>query len=234
MFHPRHSIIVKPMTLKTKIAVVDNHHLVRYAVSKCITDHSDRFTVLFECTNGLELVKELRDSDPQAIPQIVLTDLSMPGMDGYEITRWLRKNYPNIKILVLTMRSDDATIIRLIKAGISGYLFKNIDKDELFDALATVDDGGTYFKTLDVSIVSRSTEKNPAEETWDSLSDKERQFVKLCASDLEDKEVLTRIGIRPNTTEPYAKKIYSKFGVKTRVGLVMLATKHRLFPIEDL
>jgi len=217
------------MTLKTKIAVVDNHHLVRYAVCKCITDHSDRFTVSFECTNGLDLAKALRESDPQALPRIVLTDLSMPGMDGYEITRWLRKNYPDIKILVLTMRSDEATIIRLIKAGISGYLIKNIDVDELFDALATVDDGGTYFKTFDASMIFPSEEKSPAMQIWYTLSEKERQFVRLCASDLEDKEVLAEIGIRPNTTEPFARKIYAKFGVKTRVGLVMLVTKHRLF-----
>jgi two-component system invasion response regulator UvrY len=221
------------MTMKMKIAVVDNHHLVRYAVSKAITEHSTRFTVSFECTNGLELKKALTASDPQELPRIVLCDLNMPTMDGFETTRWLNKNYPEIKVLILTMTSDEATIIRLIKAGISGYLIKNIDAAELFDALATVDDGGTYFKTFDASIISRSEEKNPAEEIWYNLSERERQFVRLCASDLEDKEVLAKIGIRPNTTEPFAKKIYAKFGVKTRVGLVMLATKHRLFPIDD-
>ena len=168
------------MTLKTKIAVVDNHHLVRHAVTKYLNE-TDRFTVSFECSNGLELIKELRSINTQALPKIVLTDLNMEGMDGLETTRWLKKNFPDIKVLMLTMRSDDPTIIRLIRAGISGYLIKNIDGAELYDALVTVDEGGKYFKTLDASMIFRAAEKDPAEETWDSLSDKERQFVRLCA-----------------------------------------------------
>jgi len=221
------------MTLKTKIAVVDNHPLVLRLVSKHITENSDRFTVSIECGNGLELVKALRASDPQALPRIVLSDLNMPGMDGYEITQWLKANYPDIKILMLSMRSDTRAIIRLIKAGISGYLIKNITVEELFDALATIDDGGTYFKTLDASTISTSDDKDPAEEIWYSLSEKERQFVRLCTSDLEDNEVLTKLGIRPNSNESFARKIYGKFGVKTRVGLVMLVINHRLFPIDN-
>jgi len=154
-------------------------------------------------------------------------------MDGYEITQWLKANYPDIKILMLSMRSDTRAIIRLIKAGISGYLIKNITVEELFDALATIDDGGTYFKTLDASTISTSDDKDPAEEIWYSLSEKERQFVRLCTSDLEDNEVLTKLGIRPNSNESFARKIYGKFGVKTRVGLVMLVINHRLFPIDN-
>ena len=220
------------MTSKTKIAVVDNHPLVRNAVTKYINE-TNRFTVSLECTDGLALTKALRASDPKALPKIVLTDLNMPGMDGYETTRWLKQNYPDIKILMLSVRSDTRAIIKLIKAGISGYLIKNIDGDELFDALAIVDDGGTYFKTLDASTISASDDKDPAEEIWYSLPPKERQFVRLCTSDLEDHEILTKIGIRLNSTEPFARKIYSKFGVKMRVGLVMLVIRHRLFPIDD-
>jgi len=232
-FEHCHFLITKPFTLKTNIAIVDDHHLVRYAVHKCITDHSDRFTVSFQCSNGLEFTKALRSIDPHEYPRIVLSDLNMPGMDGYQMTRWLKDNYPDIKVLMLTMRSDEATVIRLINAGVSGYLIKNIDVQELLDALAIVDDGGTYFKTLDVSMISPHTEIIQVEKIWYSLYERERQFVKLCITDLEDREVLTKIGIRPSTTEPFARKIYAKFGVKTRVGLVMLVTKHRLFAIGD-
>src|SRR5579871_6596463 len=103
---------------KTRIAVVENHSLVRKSLTNFINDYSGTFEVSIECSDGRELINEIRRAEGGSLPEIVLSDLNMPVMDGYETTRWLKSTFPGIKVIILSMRNDEVTMIRLIKAGV--------------------------------------------------------------------------------------------------------------------
>lgn len=214
---------------RIRIAVVDNHALVRKSLSSLIDSHSGAFSVCLQCSDGQELISAIRLATDAERPEIVLSDLDMPRMDGYETTLWLKSRFPGIKVIIVSMRSDEVTIIRLIKAGAAGYLVKNFDFDDLNRALETVANGGIYFSPFDLSRAEHA-DIHPAINTWYSLSQQEREFVRLCVTELEDREILQKLGVRSYESLP--KKIYGKFGVKTRVGLVLLISKHKLFDLE--
>ncbi|HEX2846686.1 MAG TPA: response regulator transcription factor, partial [Chitinophagaceae bacterium] len=125
---------------KIQVAVADDHSLLRNALAKLINTF-EGYTVIFEADNG----KDLRNKIIQhVVPDLVLLDVNMPEMDGFETTQWLHKNYPHIKILALSMLSDEKTIIKMFRLGAKGYLLKNTDPGELKDALDSIIDKNVY------------------------------------------------------------------------------------------
>src|SRR3954447_24728693 len=125
---------------KIQVAVTDDHALLRNALARLVNT-LEGYNVLFEADNG----KDLRSKIMQhLIPDIVLLDVNMPELDGFETTKWLQKNYPHIKVLVLSMLSDEATIIKMFRLGAKGYLLKNTDHEELKKALDSVMNKNVY------------------------------------------------------------------------------------------
>jgi DNA-binding NarL/FixJ family response regulator len=130
-----------------RIAVVDDHDLVRNAFSKTITEISRDFAITIQCSNGMELMESLRTVPIEKRPHIVLTDLNMPIMDGYETTVWVKQKFQKeISVIVFSTMHDPVTVARLIDAGASGFIAKGITGADLIDALKAVANGGTYFK----------------------------------------------------------------------------------------
>src|SRR5664279_4125685 len=117
-----------------QVAIADDHTLLRKALAKLVASFEE-YTVLFEADNGKEIKKKINE---HLVPDLVLLDVNMPEMDGFETAAWLNKNYPKIKVLALSMFSDERTIIRMLRQGASGYVMKNIDPDELKKALDSV------------------------------------------------------------------------------------------------
>ncbi|HWA05897.1 MAG TPA: response regulator transcription factor, partial [Ignavibacteria bacterium] len=125
---------------KIQVAIADDHTLLRNALAKLINSF-EGYAVMLEANNG----KELRNKIMQhVIPDIVLLDVNMPEMDGYEITEWLHKNYPQVKVLVLSMMSDERTIIKMFRLGAKGYLLKNAEPEELKRALDSLMNKNVY------------------------------------------------------------------------------------------
>jgi two-component system invasion response regulator UvrY len=231
------------MHKKKKIAVVDDHNLLRKALTQYINGSSVDFTVSIEAANGQEFTEILKRTSVDDRPKIVVMDYNMPLMDGCMTTLWIKDNMPEIKVLILTTRSDDLTIIRLFKAGVSGYLFKNIDGDELFAALETIDRGEPYIKLLDPTMVPDIFGQSPTIDKWYTLtniwrglSERERNFAKLCASDAPDIEIFQKMGfrIRAVDVDIFVNQLYAKFGVRTRVGLVLLLIRFNLLNLNEL
>jgi len=215
-----------------KVAIVEAHSLMRRSLASWIDGLNHRFKVTQECVNGSDLVSNLRSCPEASRPDIVITAYQMPGMDGYEVTTWLKKRFPNIKVLIFSIQSDDVVIIRLIKAGISGYLAKSVDGDEILAALETVIEGGTYFKKLDRTTITNLPDIEPAVKAWYSLTEMEREFVRLCTMDLSGLEIKRKLGGYQFLHDQAIVKIYEKFGVKSRIALVLLVAKYRLFELN--
>lgn len=210
---------------KIQVAIVDDHNLLRKALAKLISSF-DNYAVLFEGDSGKEIKAKIA---LQVIPDIILLDVNMPEMDGYETVRWLNKNYPQVKVLALSMFSDETTIIRMLRLGAKGYILKNIEPEELKMALDSVMKKDFYLSDFISGKIISGLHKdlgNPDEQVV--LTDKEKEFLRLVCSELTYKDIADRMFISHRTVDNYRNLLFEKLKVKSRVGLVMYAIKNGL------
>lgn len=213
---------------RIQVAIVDDHTLLRNALAKLI-DSFEHFSVHFEAANGEELKHILTK---KSIPDIILLDVNMPGMNGFETAEWLYKNYPQVKVLALSMLSDESTIIRMLKLGAKGYILKSIDPEELQTALNSVMKKNFYLSEYISGKVIGGLNRNM--ETPDDvvfLTEKEKEFLKLICSDLPYKEIAEKMFVGQRRVEDYRNALFEKLKVKSRVGLVLYAIKNGIFEV---
>src|SRR5580700_2343118 len=133
---------------KTKVAVTDDHILLRRGLANMIRN-LDIYEVVFEANNGKDFIEKLNsEANSEAVPEIVLMDINMPEMDGYDTTEWIKKNHPEIKVLSLSMYDDEQSIIRMLKCGARGYILKDIDPSEFKMALDAIVTKGYYHSEI--------------------------------------------------------------------------------------
>lgn len=214
--------------MKTTIVIVDDHLLIAKAITSII-DQFREFEVLYECDNGRMLVEKLKGKNQ--IPDIVLLDISMPLMDGFETARWLRENHPAIKIMALTMQGDDESLIRMIKSGATGYLNKNVHPVELEKALIAILKKGFYYPDWATSRVLHALSQDIQITGGIMLSEREKEFLGYACSELTYKEISTHMHCSPRTVESYRDSLFEKLGVKTRVALALFAVKAGLYKL---
>lgn len=218
------------MSSTIKIAIADDHKLFRRGLVQLLED--DVFRVLAEADDGRELIEKLRNVDVQ----VVLMDINMPVMNGFETTEWLRKHRPDTRVLALTMSNDDKDVIKMIRAGAKGYLLKDVEPMHLKKAiLEVVKKGFHYSEQISGKLVSSlngDSEMYEEENIGNMLGDRELQYVKLACSDLSHKEIADKMGVSPRTVDGYRDSIFHKLRVQSRVGLVLFAVKHKIYAIE--
>ena len=214
---------------KISVAIADDHALLRNALANLINTF-EGYHIIFEADNG----KDLRNRIQQhLVPDVVLLDVNMPEMDGFETTIWLHKNYPHIKILALSMLSDEKTIIKMFRLGAKGYLLKNAEPAELREALDSLMNKDVYVSDY-VSGKLVSGLQDPqldAVEAEIALSEKEREFLKWVCSELSYKEIAANMYISPRTADDYRQSLFQKLKVHSRVGLVMYAIKNGIVTV---
>lgn len=213
------------MNRNATIALVDDHVLLRNGLAALINSF-DNFTVLFEANHGKDLIARLNAAE---LPDLILMDIHMPEMDGYETTSWVKENYPQIKVLALSMYDNETAIIRMFKAGARGYILKDSDPYELESALNSLLTKGYYYTEMVTgrlihSINAIDDEDSPVKSLI-SLNDREVNFLKLVCSELTYKEIADQMVLSPRTIDGYRDALFDKLNVKTRVGLVMYAIK---------
>lgn len=208
--------------MKHTIAIVDDHVLIAQALKGIITGF-ENFEVIFECENGKELIAKL--SDTQTIPNIVLLDISMPEMNGYETALWLSTNHPEVKIMVLSMQNEDQNVIKMVKNGAKSYLLKNSHPKNLEEALnKLVTDG--YFYPEWVSKIIFSSLNNTNNSALSKLTEREKEFLKYTITEKSYKEIAELMFCSPRTIESYRDSLFEKLGLKSRVGLAVYALKN--------
>jgi DNA-binding NarL/FixJ family response regulator len=211
--------------IKTKItvAIADDHGLLRNALARLVNTFED-YTVILEASNGKELKAKILQ---HIIPDIVMLDVNMPGMDGYETAQWLNKNYPQIKILALSMLSDEKTIIKMFRLGAKGYLLKNTDPDELKRALDTLYNKNFYLSDyVSEKLVKGLNIDGGKEEKEIVLNEKEREFLRWTCTELSYKDIASKMFLSTRTIDDYRASLFNKLKVHSRVGLVMYAIRN--------
>ncbi len=213
---------------KIRVAVADDHSLLRQALAKLINSF-DNFAVLFEANNGHELKAKL---SKHIIPDIVLLDVNMPDMDGYETAQWLHQNYPQVKVLALSMFSDENIIIRMLKLGAKGYILKNAEPEELKEALTSVLEKDFYLSEyISGKIVSGLNKDLDRPDDRVSLTDKEKELLRWICSEMTYKDIAAKMYVSPRTLDDYRNNLFEKLKVKTRVGLVLYAIRNRIVEV---
>lgn len=210
--------------MKTKIGLVDDHQLFLKSLSLMV-DSFGPYEVVLEALNGKDLQEKIKSR--KTLPDILLIDVNMPLMNGVETAQWLSDNYPEIKLVALSMNADDHAIISMIKAGCSGYLLKDTHPTDLEKALDEINKKGYY--NADIGninfrrLLSKSEEKDNM-----ALSAKEQQFLTFACSELTYKQIAAQMHLSERTIDGYREALFKKFNVQSRVGLALEALRKEL------
>ena len=209
--------------MKKSIVIVDDHILIAKALEGII-DNFNEFEVIYVCENGKDLIQKFEEGNP--IPDIILLDISMPIMDGFETAAWLAKHHPNIKVMALSMQGDDNSVIKMIKNGAKGYLLKNTHPKDLETALTRLDTDGFFYPEWASKIIFSNFNKDQEAEITVKISDREKEFLKYTVTELSYKEIADRMCCSPRTVESYRDQLCDKLDLKARVGLAVFAIKN--------
>ena len=210
-----------------KIALADDHKLLRNALASLINGFGD-CKVIHESSTGKELIEKIVTG---YMPDVILLDLNMPEMDGQETAEWLQKNYPEVHVLMLTMYDGDIALIQLVKAGVKGFLKKDVHPDELKFALHSVMESGYYYSNHAAGKLMNLF--RTGRENYNSIRDSdltvpEIEFLKNICTDLTYKEIAGIMKLNPRSVETLRDHLFEKLNVKSRVGLAMVAVKNGL------
>jgi two-component system, NarL family, invasion response regulator UvrY len=210
-----------------KLAIVDDHKLFRKGLITLIDLAYPKCEILFEADNGLDLQNKLLKKN---LPEIIIMDVNMPGMDGFASAQWLKENYPEIKVLVVSMVEKEETIVRMLKLGVKGYLSKDVEPQELGEALRSIMNRGFYYTDyltgkLVMSIQSEGTGKQKIN-ILPQINDREKLFLELACSELTYNEIADKMFLSPKTIDGYRNSLFEKLNVKSRVGLALYAVRH--------
>jgi len=207
-----------------KIAMADDHVLLRSALAANI-NKSGNILVVIEASNGQELISQIQAG---IIPDIILLDLNMPQLDGYETAKWVHAKYPAIHIIMLTMYDSEPTMIRLLQVGVKGFLKKDTDMTELRYAIHNVMQTGFYFTNNTTGKLINLFRKNQEHSMLmkSMLTEIEMKFLKWVCTDLTYKEIAQEMGVNVRAVDNMRDNLFGKLEVKNRVGLVMYSIKN--------
>lgn len=214
-----------------KIILTEDHQILRDGVKALIA--SGNIEIIGEASSGKELWRLLENHKPD----IILMDISLPDTSGIELTRMLTDRFPQIKVLILSMYSDESFINQSIKAGAKGYLHKNTTREEMLIAIDTIYSGNDFYSDNISKIILKSyieKAKNGVEENinpYEILSKREIEILKMFAEGHINKEIAERLFISIRTVESHKNHIMQKLNLKTQVELVKYAIRHNLINI---
>lgn len=220
------------MKTQKNIVLVDDHVVVRTGLKELI-QKLGTYQVCAEFDDGESLLKNFPFETPV---DLIILDLSLPCMNGDAVMRELNKKGNQIPVLILTLNSDEAVIIRLFRLGVRGYLQKNCTSAELKKAIEEIFTSGYYhneFLTMSLQCDSDTRNKTEQEKLLDRLSERELEFLKLVCSeaDYTYEQVADRMNVQRRTVDGYREGVFEKLGVKSKTGLVVFVLKNKLYDL---
>jgi DNA-binding NarL/FixJ family response regulator len=211
-----------PTVKKIQVALVDDHQLFRSGINFIISDTED-IEIAFEASNGQEFLDFL----DQYQPDLVLMDINMPVVDGVEATRRALEKFPNLKVLVLSMFGEVDYYNTMIDLGVKGFILKDIDNDELIDAIRKVYKGGSYFSQ---ELLLQLIKNKPTDDTVE-LTRREKEVLELICVGHSNQEISEKLFISQRTVERHRSSLLFKTDSKNSVSLVVYAIKSGLVKI---
>ena len=206
-----------------RVLIADDHAILREGI-KALLKLSEDIEVVGEAADGREAIQEAR----RLSPDVILMDVAMPGLGGLEATLEIRKENPSIKILVLSQYSDREYVARFLKAGVSGYVLKKAAGADLAQSIRAASKGGLV---LDPEIAREAFQPTPGASSevgadpYESLTDREKQVLKLVAEGKSNKEIADILGISVKTAMSHRERMMEKLDVHSRTDLIKFALK---------
>ncbi len=210
--------------MKVDIGIADDHQLFLKSLS-ILVESFDDFNISVEAINGEMLLQKL---DKMAdLPEIILLDVNMPVLDGPNTAAAISSKYPQIRLIALSMKDDDSSVIRMIKSGCCAYLLKDMHPDQLEKALEEVHRVGYYNADISNLRYRRLLQKSQEDEEL-QLTERERTFLQLACSDLTYKQIADQMHLAERTIDGYRENLFAKLNVQSRVGMVLEALRKNL------
>ncbi|QFT87257.1 Response regulator protein VraR [Bacillus sp. THAF10] len=207
-----------------KLLLVDDHAVLRDGL-KTIIESEEDILIVGEAVSGKEALKKVAELQPD----IILMDINMPDMNGVEVTRILKQEYPHIKVLMLTMHSHEEYFMAAIKEGADGYLLKDAPSNQVVDAVRTVYHGeAVIHPSLTRKLLTFHQQQEKDE---NSLTEREKEVLSCLVEGLTNKEIGERLFVSDKTVKIHVSKIFKKLNVKSRSQVVIYAVQHKLVPL---
>ena len=201
------------------VALVDDHKIFCDSLQSLINDIAG-WQVLWTTQSGGDAIKRLQ-ADTQ-LPDILLLDINMPGKSGLEVAEWISIHRKEVRILVLTMEQDDSSILKMLQYGVRGYVLKDIGVDELIHALDSVLRYGYYYTPLVNNVIHKRVH---TQANVPGLRDREKELLQYMCSDLNYAEIADKMHLSESTVDSHRAKLFEKFEVKNRIGLLLKANE---------
>jgi two-component system, NarL family, nitrate/nitrite response regulator NarL len=206
---------------RIKVILVDDHHIVLDGLESLLQQEPE-FQVLASLHSGEEVLEMLKSQQPH----ILLTDFSLPGISGIDFVRQVKRLYPQVRIIVLSMHDEGHIIKSVLKEGVEGYLLKNIQHSELKSAIRHVAQGLPYVSPEVTRLLM--DEMNKPKDEPELLTDRELDVLRLIAKEFSNKEIADKLFISERTVETHRKNIFRKTKTTSLVGLIKFAYEHKM------
>ncbi|MBZ9728662.1 response regulator transcription factor [Salegentibacter sp. JZCK2] len=220
------------MKKPVRILIVDDHQLVREGLISIVSTFQSSLELVGAAGNGVETLNLIQNMDPK--PEVVLMDINMPHMNGMDCTREIKKFFPEVRVIALTMHNQSLHIKQMLKEGAHGYVLKDCDKEELKEAILEVAKGNTFFSrgvTNKVMMEFSQLKREMNNLDVSSVSPREKEVLNHILQDKSNKEIADELYISIRTVETHKQNLISKTGAKSIAGLVVFAIKNNL--LED-
>ena len=209
------------------ISVTDDHTLFRKGLISLIQTLGSNYEVVFEAANGNDFIDKLQQC--KQVPQLAIMDINMPGKNGFETVAWLNENYPNIKVLVVSMVNKEETIVRMLKMGVKGYLSKDVEPEILQIAIDSILQKGFYYTDFITGRLLHGLQKETTpKQPLDELTEKEKEVLMMFCTEMTYREMAAKLGVSDRTVEKHKEAICNKLSISSRIGLAIYAIKHKL------
>lgn len=211
-----------------QILIADDHKMFVDGLISILKGEDD-IQVVDACYTGIDIFSILKNKHVD----VILLDINIPGMNGIEVTKKMGQEFPDVKILALSMHNEESFVTEILKHGALGYILKNTDRNELITAIRTVFNGQTYFskdvtQTIMKSLVKKDKQSQSSSIVLPKISRREKEVLQLIVKEYTTQEIANELFISLKTVESHRSSLLSKLNVRNTAGLVRIAIEHKL------